>query len=101
MDFFSGRTKHIGRWADFVAIASNEGLFTGTTTGTASGTSLTLSFGSTMDTQLVPIVSIRDAPTVANTRGFCIFASDTTSFSVQLSGAADGAWSLYFWCYRI
>ncbi|MFJ8995609.1 hypothetical protein ACIRQH_35040 [Streptomyces sp. NPDC102279] len=101
LDFTSGRTRHVGRWADFVGVDSNEGLFTGTSTGTSSGTSLTLSFGATMDTQLVPIVSIRDAPTVANTRGFCISASDTTSFSVQLSGAADGAWSLYFWCFRI
>ncbi|MFD9465327.1 fibronectin type III domain-containing protein [Streptomyces sp. NPDC060027] len=101
MRFESNRTRHYGRWADFLAVASNEGLFTGTVAGTSSGSSLTLSFGATMDTQLVPIVSIRDAPTVANTRGFCIFASDTTSFSTQLSGAADGAWSVYFWCYRI
>lgn len=101
MQYESGRTRHFGRWADFLGVNSNEGLFTGTVSGTASGSSLTLSFGSTMDTQLVPIVSIRDAPVVASTRGFCIFASDTTSFSTQLSGAADGAWSVYFWCYRI
>lgn len=101
MRFESNRTRHFGRWADFTGVTSNEGLFTGTVAGSSGGTTLTLSFGSTMDTQLVPIVSVRDAPTVANTRGFCVTASDTTAFTVQLSGAADGAWSLYFWCFRI
>ncbi|MFG3170563.1 hypothetical protein [Streptomyces sp. NPDC048200] len=101
MDFYSNRTRHIGRWADFQAVSSNEGLFTGTVAGTSSATSLSLSFGATMDTQLVPIVSIRDAPTVANTRGFVISASDSSGFTTQLSGAADGAWSVYFWCFRI
>lgn len=99
--FFSGRTIHVGRWADFAAPGSSDGIFTGTVAGTSSATSLSLGFGITMDTQLVPIVSVRDAPSVANTRGFCISASDSTGFTVQLSGAADGAWSVYFWCYRI
>jgi hypothetical protein len=54
-----------------------------------------------MASQLLPIVSIRDSPTVANTRGFVVTAADTTGFSVQLSGAADGGWSVYFWNYRI
>ena len=101
MSFGSNRTRHLGRWADYLAVSSNEGIFTGTVAGTSGGTSLALSFGTTMDTQLVPIVAIRDAPTVANTRGFVVTASDTTGFTTQLSGAADGAWSLYFWCFRI
>ncbi len=101
MRYESNRTRHFGRWADFLSADSTEGIFTGTVAGASSATGLSLTFGATMDTQLVPIVSIRDAPTVANTRGFCISASDTTGFSVQLSGAADGAWSVYFWCYRI
>jgi hypothetical protein len=101
MLFLSGRTVHIGRWADFAAPGSIDGIFTGTVAGTASASSLSLGYGITMDTQLVPIVSIRDAPSVANTRGFCISASDTTGFTTQLSGAADGGWSVYFWCYRI
>ncbi|KND45386.1 fibronectin type III domain-containing protein [Streptomyces stelliscabiei] len=98
---FANRTVHIGRWADFAAPGSIDGIFTGTVAGTASASSLSLGFGITMDTQLVPIVSVRDAPAVANTRGFCISASDTTGFTTQLSGAADGGWSVYFWCYRI
>jgi hypothetical protein len=99
--FIEGRTQHNGRWGDFVAPESNEGIFTGTVAGTSGASSLSLSYGITMDTQLVPIVSIRDAPAVANTRGFCISASDNSGFSTQLSGAADGGWSVYFWCYRI
>jgi hypothetical protein len=101
MLFFSSRTVHIGRWGDFAAPGSIDGIFTGTVAGTSGASSLSLGYGITMDTQLVPIVSIRDAPAVANTRGFCISASDTTGFTTQLSGAADGAWSVYFWCYRI
>lgn len=99
--FLSHRTRHVGKWGDFLTPDSNEGIFTGTVAGTASASSLSLGFGGTMDSQLVPIVSIRDAPTVANTRGFVITASDTTGFTVQLSGAADGGWSIYFWCFRI
>ena len=54
-----------------------------------------------MLTQLRPIVASRDAPSGANTRGFVGSAADTAGFTVQLSGAADGAWSSYFWCFRI
>jgi hypothetical protein len=99
--FESNRTRHIGRWADFQSVGSNEGIFTGSVTGPDSGTTMSMSYGPTMDTQLLPIVSIRDNPTVANTRGFVISAADATGFTVQLSGAATGAWSIYFWCYRI
>ncbi|ARX81517.1 hypothetical protein SMD44_00915 [Streptomyces alboflavus] len=101
MQFFSGRTRHIGRWADFLAVDSNEGIFTGSLAGPSSGDAVALSFGPTMDTQLLPIVAVRDNPSVANTRGFVVSASDATSFTCQLSGAANGAWSIYFWCYRI
>ncbi|MGW5175910.1 fibronectin type III domain-containing protein [Streptomyces sp. NPDC004082] len=94
-------TRHFGRWNDFASVASNEGLFTGSVAGTSSGTSLALSYGPTMLTQLLPIVSIRDAPPLASTRAFAISAADTSAFTVQLSGAADGAWSVYFWNFRI
>jgi hypothetical protein len=97
----SGRTRHIGKWADFLAVGSNEGLFTGSVPGPDSGTGLSLTFGPTMDSQLLPIISVRDNPSVANTRGSVISASDTTGFTVQLSGTANGAWSVYFWCFRI
>jgi hypothetical protein len=101
MSFASNRTRHLGRWADFLAVDTNEGLFTGTVAGTDDASSLSLSYGATMLTQLVPIVNIRDAPSLANTRAFVITAASTTGFTVQLSGTATGAWSVYFWCFRI
>ena len=97
----SGVTRHIGRWKDFTANVSSEGLFTGSVAGVDGGSGLTISFGPTMDSQLLPIVSIRDNPSAANTRATVISTSDTTSFTVQMSGAANGAWSIYFWCFRI
>jgi hypothetical protein len=96
-----GATRHIGKWRDFAFADPAEGVFTGSFAGTASATSVSLLYGPTMASQLLPIVSIRDSPTVANTRGFCVSAADTTGFTVQLSGAADGGWSVYFWNYRI
>ncbi|MGW8679666.1 fibronectin type III domain-containing protein [Streptomyces sp. NPDC055817] len=97
----SGRTRHIGRWADFLTVGSNEGIFTGSVAGPNNGTGLSLTYGPTMDTQLLPIVSIRDNPTAGNIRSFVLTDASTTGFTVQLSGAAEGAWSVYFWCYRI
>ncbi|MEV0220901.1 fibronectin type III domain-containing protein [Streptomyces sp. NPDC050704] len=101
MNFSSNRTRQIGRWSDYAVPDTNEGIFTGSVAGASGASSLSLTYGATMLTQLLPIVSIRDAPTVANTRGFVVTAADTAGFTVQLSGAADGAWSVYFWCFRI
>jgi hypothetical protein len=101
MTFTSTRTRHVGRWADFLSVSSNEGIFTGSVAGPDSGTALSLTYGPTMDTQLLPIVAVRDNPTVANTRGFVVSAADNSGFTIQLSGTATGAWSVYFWCYRI
>lgn len=101
MRFASGRTRQIGRWSDYVLPDTNEGIFTGSVAGTDDASSLSLTFGATMLTQLLPIVSIRDAPSLANTRAFVISAASTTGFTVQLSGTATGAWSVYFWCFRI
>lgn len=101
MNYSSNRTRQIGRWSDYAVPDTNEGIFTGSVAGGSGANSLSLTYGATMLTQLLPIVSIRDAPSVANTRGFVVTAADTSGFTVQLSGAADGAWSIYFWCFRI
>ncbi|MFF1301056.1 hypothetical protein ACFVZG_48735, partial [Streptomyces sp. NPDC058296] len=101
MIFRSGLTRHLGKWNDFAFADPNEGLFTGSVAGTSSGTSLSLTYGPTMASQLLPIVSIRDDPTMANTRGFVISTADTAGFGVQLSGTANGGWSVYFWNFRI
>lgn len=92
-------TQHYGSWDDFVDRGANNGLFTGTVAGTSNATSLSLGYGTTAATQRPSIVAVRDAnPTV---RAFQVSANDTSGFTVELSGAADGAWSVYFWCFRI
>jgi hypothetical protein len=95
--FQSGVTRHIGRWQDYVAADSNEGLFTGSISPTSGASSWSSSFGPTMLTQLLPLVSIRDD--IVHSQA--ITASDTTGFTVTISPAANGAWAAYFWCFRI
>lgn len=97
MQFESGLTRHIGRWRDYVAADSNEGLFTGSVAATSGATSFSTSYGPTMLTQPLPITSIRDDVV----HSYAITASDTTGFTITISPAASGAWSVYFWCFRI
>jgi hypothetical protein len=97
MLFESGLTRHIGRYRDFVAVDSNEGLFTGSVSPPSGASSWAASFGPTMLTQLLPIVSIRDDVVHSN----AITDSTTTGFTVTISPAANGAWSVYFWAFRI
>ena len=95
--FQSGSTRHTGRWPDFIVADSNDGLFTGSVAGTSGATSFTTTFGATMLTQLLPLVSIRDGIVHSS----AITASSTTGFTVTISPAADADWSVYFWCFRI
>lgn len=101
---FSGdaTTYHIGEWDDFVNRDANQGLFTGSVSNlTSNGDSASISYGTTKSSMMLPIVAIRDNPSVANTRGFAVTANSTSSFTVQLSGPADGVWAIYFWAFRI
>lgn len=95
--FESNLTRHIGRWRDYVAADSNEGLFTGSVNATSGATSFSTTYGPTMLTQPLPITSIRDDIV----HSYAITASDTTGFTITISPAASGAWSVYFWCFRI
>lgn len=93
----SSVTRHIGRWRDFVTPDTNEGLFTGSVNATSGATSFGAAFGPTMLTQLLPLTSIRDDIV----HSYAITASDNTGFTITISPAASGAWSVYFWCFRI
>lgn len=93
----SSVTRHIGRWRDFVSADSNEGLFTGSVVATSGATSFSATYGPTMLTQPLPICSIRDDIV----HSYAITASDTSGFTITISPAASGAWSVYFWCFRI
>jgi hypothetical protein len=97
IDFVSGRTRHVGQWADFAAPGTTDGLFTGTTNGTSSASSVSIAFGVTMATQLIPMYSVRDDIVHSS----AVTASDTAGFTVTISPAANGAWAIYFWCFRI
>lgn len=90
-------TNHLGTWPDFVDLGSTQGIFSGSVAGTSSASSLGLSFGGTKASQLLPMYAIRDDIVHSS----AVTASDSTGFTVTLSPAASGAWSLYFWCFRI
>jgi hypothetical protein len=96
-DFVSDRTRHVGRWADFIAADTNDGLFTGSVSPTSGASSYSASFGPTLLTQMLPLVSVRDDITHQQ----AITASDASGFTVTISPAASGAWAVYFWCFRI
>ncbi|WP_445520430.1 hypothetical protein [Streptomyces sp. NEAU-174] len=90
-----GITRHYGRWKDFDAVDSNEGLFTGHIVINA-GTGIAVSYGPTMDSFMRPIVTVYD--NVLHTFG--ITAESASSFSVDISPAGSGNWDLNFWVFR-
>jgi len=95
--FQENLTRHLGRWRDYVAADSNEGLFTGSVAGASGASSFSTTYGPTMLTQLLPLASVRDDIVHSS----AITASDTSGFTITISPAANGAWSIYFWCFRI
>ncbi|MER5750614.1 fibronectin type III domain-containing protein [Streptomyces sp. NPDC002088] len=99
LDFTSGRTRHLGRWANYTSVDSNEGIFTGTVTVTTV-TSASFTYGPTMDTSMVPIITMRATnfgtatPTV-----YGVSASTTTGFTVAWNNSQT--MNVSFWCYRV
>ncbi|MEU7416696.1 fibronectin type III domain-containing protein [Streptomyces antibioticus] len=99
LNFSSGKTYHIGRWENFSVPASNQGIWTGSVTFT-SVASASFTYGPTMDTSMVPIVTLRASnfgtatPTVwgvqsISTTGFTVAWNNTQSMNVN------------FWIYRV
>ena len=96
-DFTTGRSRHVGRWADYLSAGNNDGLFTADEPFvTAGDTSLALSYGATMASTMVPMVTLRH-PTL---RTWQITASSTTGFTVTV-GTSSGTPSLSVWSYRV
>jgi hypothetical protein len=96
-DLTSGRTRHVGRWADYLAAGTTDGLFTADEPFvTAGDTSLGLGYGATMASTMVPIVTLRH-PTL---RTWQITAASTTGFTVTV-GTSSGTPSLSVWSYRV
>jgi hypothetical protein len=90
-------THHTGKWDDFTDRGTNMGLFTGSIDATSGSSSISISFGSTKASQMLPIYTIRDDVVHSNS---CT-ASDATGFTATISPAGSGLWSIYFWCFRI
>ncbi|MFE9064939.1 hypothetical protein [Streptomyces violaceusniger] len=90
-----GITRHYGRWKDFAAVDSNEGLFTGHFVINA-GTGVAISYGPTMDSFMRPMVTVYD--NILHTFG--VTAESASSFSVDISPAGSGNWDLNFWVFR-
>jgi hypothetical protein len=98
LQFTSGRTRHIGKWADYVSVSSNEGLFTGDLAMAAPVSGIGISWGPTTDSPLYPVAMLRDSP--AN----YVYMSSTPTTSgalLDFAIATTGASSVHFWCWRM
>ncbi|MEU6365775.1 fibronectin type III domain-containing protein [Streptomyces sp. NPDC046931] len=90
-----GVTRHIGKWRDYVAADTNEGLFTGHVVVNG-GTGIALTYGPTMESFLRPIISVYDDID----HQLRISAESATGFTAALNPAGSGNWDLDFWCFR-
>jgi hypothetical protein len=104
-DFTSGNTKHVGKWNNYVAASSSDGIFTGSTSwnfGTSGTNALALSYGPTMDSTMLPICTFRYPNTAM--RKWQVTASSTTGFTFEVDAAGPSATnngSVGFWVYRV
>jgi len=98
MQFESGRTRHVGKWANYVSVASNEGLFTGSVNMASAVSGLTISWGPTTDSPLYPVAMLRDSP--AN-YVYMSSTPSTTSAALVFATATSGASAVQFWCWRM
>lgn len=94
----SGVTRHIGKWRNFVVPDTNEGILTGTVLFSA-GTSASLTYGATMDSQTVPVTTCvagnfgSATPTVWGIQSFT-----TTGFVVAWNNSQG--MRLNYWAFR-
>ena len=93
-----GITRHIGKWRNNVVPDTNEGLFTGTVLFGAA-TAVTVGYGATMDSQMVPVCTCVSGnfgsatPTVWGIQSFT-----TTGFTVAWNNSQG--MRINFWCFR-
>jgi hypothetical protein len=98
MQFESGRTRHIGKWANYAAVSSTEGLFTGSIVNASAIAGMTISWGATLDSPMYPVAMLRDSP--AN----YVYESatpSTTSAVLDFAITTTGASAVQFWCWRM
>lgn len=88
--------QYKGTFLNYWYAEPDRGLFTGRV-GMRNWTSMSLSYGPTMQSDMVPIITLWDWQAV---KAWQITASSTTGFTTTLySASADG--SIGFWCFRI
>ena len=96
--FTSGTTKHFGKWENFVTASSNQGLFTGSVVQAAI-TSLTLTYGPTMDSTMFPVVTcVASNYGTATPTVWGIQSQSTTGFTVAWNNSQG--MRVNFWCFR-
>lgn len=93
--YTSGLLKLTGRFPNFVSAATDDALFTGEV-AISGVTGITITYGPTMDSILVPIVTLGDAGAMKSTQ---VTARSASSFTAGFSAAATG--SINFWCFRV
>ncbi|MEH0586237.1 fibronectin type III domain-containing protein [Streptomyces sp. B21-106] len=96
--FESGRTYHVGKWANYVVASSNDGLFTGSVVQ-AAVTSLTMSYGPTMDSTMFPVATcVASNYGTATPTVWGIQSQSTTNFTVAWNNSQG--MRVNFWCFR-
>lgn len=97
--FESGRTYHVGKWANYVTASSNDGLFTGSVVQ-AAATSMTLTYGPTMDSAPAPVATcVASNFGTATPTVWGVQSQSTTTFTVAWNNSQG--MRVNFWCFRI
>lgn len=81
--------RHFGAWDDFASLSSDAGLLWGSVTIGGSGTSASINYPSVMDSNMGPVVSLRNGNAVS--MAWCITASSSSGYSVAWATATSVA----------
>ncbi|MEV6504785.1 fibronectin type III domain-containing protein [Streptomyces sp. NPDC051642] len=98
LDFTSGRTRHVGKWANYLSAGATDGVFTGSLDNASPVSGTTIVWGPTLDTPMYPVAMIRDSP--AN-YAYMASSPSTTSAPLTFAITTTGASSVQFWCWRM
>lgn len=91
--------KMLGNFVNFTIAESNQALLSGDVGFTGTATSVSVSYGTTMDSAFYPVAMIRDD---AGRDGLFMTSSpSTTGFTLQWATATNGAFGIHFWAWRM
>lgn len=96
MNFTSGRTRHLGKWGNFLTPDTNEGIIVGSLSFASSISGHTITWGPTMDSALYGISCVRDSP--VRYSGMTTTPSTTgASFDYDAATSGGSADQFIFW----